>query len=105
MKKFSGGFAIPNAGKSGGAGDLIEEEAGFVAMPNAPRSRPASQLRKFGRRARFQNRDEGCAVHGDAGNEAAAHEISDYGPRPVYNVAAHAPENSGGRVLRVGWRR
>src|SRR6266404_168293 len=103
-EEFSGGFAIADAGISGGGGNFVEIGAGFAG--HAKSARAEARFDVFGRVAAesdFEIVDEGGAVHGDAGDETAADEIVEDGTEARFDdVAAHAPKDGfAGAFCRV----
>src|SRR5215470_6146300 len=94
-EKFSGGFPVAYASVSSGGGNLIEKHAGFAGHAESAGVEAGFDI--FGSVAAkgdFEIVNEGGAVHGDAGNETAAHEIIQHGTEAgFYDVAADAPKD------------
>src|SRR5262249_47194966 len=91
-EKFSGGFAVANAGVRGGVGNFVEESAGFAGHAECTGTEAGFDV--FGSVAAesdFEIVDEGGAVHGNAGDKAAADEVvDDWAKAGFDDVAAHA---------------
>src|SRR5579884_354999 len=89
------GFSIADAGACRGCGDLIEIFAGFASHAELAGAEPGFDV--FGGAAGerdFEVMDEGGAVHGNTGDEAAAHEFHENGADAgLDDVTADAPEN------------
>src|SRR5882762_4579959 len=94
-EKFSGGFAVADASVRRGGGDFVEISAGFTGHAEGASTEAGFDV--FGSvaaKSDFEIMDEGGAVHGDAGNEAAADEIDQDGAEAGFDdVATDAPEN------------
>src|ERR1700730_8188705 len=96
VEKLAGGFAVSQAGAHGDFCDLVEVFAGFRG--HAEGSGTQTGFNVFGGVADesdFEIVDERGAVHGNGGDEAAAHELDEQGAEADFDyVATDAPENS-----------
>src|SRR5258708_634878 len=95
MEKLAGGFTIAEAGAHGDFCDLVKILAGFHSHAECSGAQTGFDV--FGSVADegdLEIVDEGRAVHGEGGDEAAAHEVNEHGAEADFDyVAADAPEN------------
>src|SRR5256885_6430472 len=100
-EKFSGGFAVADASVRRDGGDFVEISAGFAGHAECAGAEAGFHvLGSVAAKSDFEIVNEGCAVHGDSGNGAAADEIDQDGAEPGFDdVAADAPENGFARAF------
>src|SRR5882762_1446123 len=95
MEELAGGFTIAEAGAHGDFCDLVQILTGFRGHAECAGAETGFDV--FGSVADegdFEVVDEGGAVHGEGGDEAAAHEIDEQRAEADFDdVAADAPEN------------
>src|SRR6267154_970973 len=95
VEELAGGFAVAEAGAHGDFGDLIQIFAGFGG--HAEGAGTETGLDVFGSVAGqgdLEIVDQGGAVHGERGDEAAAHEVDEDRAESDFDyMAAYAPED------------
>src|SRR5208283_1821896 len=92
---LSGSLAIANANAVGQLGDFIDVGAGFFGHAELPLAEGGFDiLGSIAGHGDFKIMDQGSAIHGDAGNESAAHEVNENRAEAnLDDVAAKSPEN------------
>src|SRR5271155_2087698 len=102
-EELAGGFAVADVEARGEFRNFVDVFAGFGG--HAELARAEASFDVFGRVASesdFEIVNECGAVHGDAGDEAATHEVDEDGAESDFNyMAADAPEDGGALFART----
>ena len=102
-KKLASSFAVADAEARGDFRDLVDVFAGFVGHAELTGAEASVDIfRSVADEGDFEIVDERGTVHGDAGDEAAAHQVDEHGPQTDFDdVASDAPED-GAALLTSG---
>src|ERR1700730_2237549 len=94
-EELPGGFAVADAGAVGKFGDFVDVLAGLRGHAEPAFAEAGFDVfRSVAGKSDFKVMDERGAIHGDAGDEAALHEIDqDRAEADLDDVAADAPQN------------